>query len=79
MATGPFGVLRFRLDRPADVAAIVNSFRQFAGMIEQAGREFEDGGQYISQRAEEHELLARWQGPEFPYPGDDDSPGVHGG
>jgi hypothetical protein len=79
VATGMFGVLRFRLDRPADVAAIVASFRQFTGMIEEAGRQREAGGQYIARDAQEHELAERWQEPEFPYPEDEDSPGVQGG
>jgi hypothetical protein len=80
VATGLFGVLRFSLGRPADVAAIVSSFRQFADMTEQAGRDFEAGGRHIAQRAEEHDLLKRWQEPLLgPYPEDEDSPGVQGG
>jgi len=79
IATGMFGMLRFRLDRPADVAAIVNSFRRFTGMIEEAGRQWEAGGQYTAQREQEHELMQRWQEPEFPDPEDEESPGVHGG
>jgi hypothetical protein len=40
-ATGFMGVLKFRLDRPDDVKAIVNAARQFADMVEQAQREFD--------------------------------------
>ena len=61
MAAGLFGVLRFRLDRPADTAAIVTGFRQFTDMVAEAVRQYEAGGQYIAQCAEEHELLQRWQ------------------
>lgn len=42
MATGFFGVLRFRLDRPGDVAAIVNYARQFATMVEVAGAQYQE-------------------------------------
>jgi hypothetical protein len=38
MACGFFGTVQFRLDKPEDVAAIVNHARQFADMVERAGR-----------------------------------------
>ena len=41
MATGLFGVIRFRLDRDEDVAALVNACRQFADMVEHAKQEFD--------------------------------------
>lgn len=40
-ATGFFGVLRFRLDDTASVAAIVNHARQFADMVERAKRSYD--------------------------------------
>lgn len=39
-ATGFMGVLKFRFDRPDDVAAIVNAARRFADMVEQAGQDY---------------------------------------
>jgi hypothetical protein len=41
MATGFFGVVRFRLDDTESVAAIVNGARQFATMVEGAKRSFD--------------------------------------
>jgi hypothetical protein len=43
MAIGFFGVLKFRLDRPDDVAAIVNHARRFADMVEGAAVDYLGG------------------------------------
>lgn len=40
MSTGFFGVLKFRLDRPEDTAAIVNHARQFADMVERTAEDY---------------------------------------
>lgn len=53
MATGFFGVIRFRLDDDESVAAIVNSARQFADMVEKNKREYDQGQEYIDMLAEE--------------------------
>jgi hypothetical protein len=52
MATGFFGVIRFRLDDTESVAAIVNHARQFADMVERTKREFDEGQEYIAAPAE---------------------------
>jgi hypothetical protein len=41
MATNFMGVLRFRLDQDADVAAIVNCARRFADLVEETKREYD--------------------------------------
>ena len=58
VATGFFGVVRFRLDQPADVAAIVNHARQFAAMVEEAGKRFFDAERELAAAIEErrHEV-----------------------
>ena len=63
MATGFFGVIRFRLDDDESVAAIVSHARQFADMVEKTKQQFDQGRAYIEQRIAEHELLERWQEP----------------
>jgi hypothetical protein len=40
MAVGFFGTVRFRLDDPESVTAIVNHARRFADMVEQAGLDY---------------------------------------
>jgi hypothetical protein len=53
MATGLFGVIRFRLDRDEDVAGIINACRRFADMVENTKREYDEGQRMLVQLAEE--------------------------
>jgi pyridoxal biosynthesis lyase PdxS len=60
VAVGFMGTLRFRLDDPESVAAIVNHARKFADMVEQAGRDFAEGERVIEQRIEEVAVIRNW-------------------
>ena len=54
MATGFFGVIRFRLDDTESVAAIVSQARRFADMVERTKREFGQAGRFIEELAAQH-------------------------
>lgn len=55
MATGFFGVLRFRLDDDASVKAIVSLSRLFATMVENTKKDYDQGRGYVAMLKEEEQ------------------------